>query len=51
MLKKHTGVTVKNRGTPNFSCGDLDASSVLDKVLSRLEDKLLNFIVLGAYLC
>lgn len=51
MLKKHTSVTVKNCGTPNFSCRDLDASYVLDKVLSRLEDKLLNFIVLGAYLC
>lgn len=48
MLKKHTSVTVKNCGTPNFFCRDLDASSVLDKVLSLLEDKLLNFIVLGA---
>lgn len=49
MLKKHTSVTVKNCGIPpDFSCQDLDASSVLDKVLSRLEDKLLKFIVLNA---
>ncbi|KAJ1289501.1 hypothetical protein BS78_02G169100 [Paspalum vaginatum] len=49
MLKKHTRVTVKNCGTiPDFSCRDLDASSVSDKVLTRLEDKLLKFIILNA---
>lgn len=49
MLKKHTSVTVKNCGIPpDFSCRDLDASSVSDKVLSRLEEKLLKFIVLNA---
>ena len=49
MLKKHTSVTVKNCGIPpDFSCRDLDASSVSDKVLNRLEDKLLKFIVLNA---
>ncbi|WVZ64793.1 hypothetical protein U9M48_014267, partial [Paspalum notatum var. saurae] len=49
MLKKHTRVTVKNCGNiPDFSCRDLDASSVSDKVLSRLEDKLLKFIILNA---
>lgn len=49
MLLKHTSITVKNCGIPpDFSCQDLDASSVSDKVLSRLEDKLLKFIVLSA---
>ncbi|KXG35529.1 hypothetical protein SORBI_3002G187600 [Sorghum bicolor] len=49
MLNKHTSVTVKNCGIPpDFSCRDLDASSDSDKVLSRLEDKLLKFIVLNA---
>ncbi|PUZ70554.1 hypothetical protein GQ55_2G241100 [Panicum hallii var. hallii] len=49
MLKRHTGVIVKNCGIPlDFSCRDLDASSVLHKVLSRFEDKLLKFIILNA---
>jgi len=49
MLKRHTGVIVKNCGIPpDFSCQDLDASSVLHKVLSRFEDKLLKFIILNA---
>ncbi|CAN6210577.1 unnamed protein product [Urochloa humidicola] len=49
MLKRHTGVIVKNFGIPpDFSCRDLDASSVLHKVLSRFEDKLLKFIILNA---
>ncbi|NP_001348322.1 uncharacterized protein LOC100304248 [Zea mays] len=49
MLKQHTSVTVKNCGIPpDFYCRDLDASSVSDKALSRLEDKLLKFIVLNA---
>ncbi|CAN6174161.1 unnamed protein product [Urochloa humidicola] len=49
MLKRHTGVIVKNCGIPpDFSCRDLDASSVLHKVLSRFEDRLLKFIILNA---
>lgn len=49
MMKRHTCVIVKNCGIPpDFSCRDLDASSVLHKVLSRSEDKLLKFIILNA---
>ncbi|TKW32942.1 hypothetical protein SEVIR_2G199600v4 [Setaria viridis] len=49
LLKRHTCVIVKNCGIPpDFSCRDLDASSVLHKVLSRFEDKLLKFIILNA---
>ncbi|CAL5088555.1 unnamed protein product [Urochloa decumbens] len=49
MLKRHTGVIVKNCGIPpDFSCRDLDASSVLHKVLSRFEEKLMKFVILNA---
>uniref|UniRef100_A0A0A8Z7X4 CST complex subunit CTC1 n=1 Tax=Arundo donax TaxID=35708 RepID=A0A0A8Z7X4_ARUDO len=49
MLKKHTSVIVKNFGIPpDFPCRDLELSSVLGKVLSHLEEKLLKSIVLNA---
>ncbi|TVU09380.1 hypothetical protein EJB05_42851, partial [Eragrostis curvula] len=49
MLKKHTTVIVRNYGIPpDFSCRDLEVSSVSGKVLGRLEEKLLKFITLNA---
>lgn len=49
MLKKHKKVIVKNYGIPpDISCRDLELSSVMGKVLSGLEEKLLKFITLNA---
>uniref|UniRef100_J3MX25 CST complex subunit CTC1 n=1 Tax=Oryza brachyantha TaxID=4533 RepID=J3MX25_ORYBR len=49
MLKKHKRIIARNCGIPpDISCRDLELSSVLNKVLSCLEEKLLKFVILNA---
>ncbi|KAG8052383.1 hypothetical protein GUJ93_ZPchr0001g30257 [Zizania palustris] len=49
MLKKHKRIIARNCGIPpDISCRDLEFSSVLNKVLSGLEEKLLKSIILNA---
>ncbi|KAL5228950.1 hypothetical protein ABZP36_017215 [Zizania latifolia] len=49
MLKKHKRIIARNCGIPpDISCRDLEFSSVLNKVLSCLEEKLLKSIILNA---
>uniref|UniRef100_A0A0D3H669 CST complex subunit CTC1 n=1 Tax=Oryza barthii TaxID=65489 RepID=A0A0D3H669_9ORYZ len=49
LLKKHKRIIARNCGIPpDISCRDLELSSVLNKVLSCSEEKLLKSIILNA---